>query len=257
MCAKRTNPDRNYVAALEKGLLTIEAFSPANERLTVSGVAQYVGASRAAARRSLYTLTAMGYAESNGKHFWLTAKVLRLGYAYLSSVPLPRLAQPIIDGLGEQVDDVAALGVLDGTETVFIARSVQRRIISAVTSVGTRLPAFSSATGRVLLAGQPDETVAALLERAAPIRKLTTKTKSVKADVLAEIRRAREQGFSVSDEEIEIGLRSIAVPVRNGVGTVVAALGISVLSARMPVERLRKQFLPLLAAASRKLGALI
>jgi IclR family pca regulon transcriptional regulator len=126
-----------------------------------------------------------------------------------------------------------------------------------MTRVGTRLPAFSSSTGRVLLAGMPEEAVVTLLERAGPVKKITPKTKSSRAELLAEVRSAREHGFSLNEDEIEIGLRSISVPVRDRSGTVVAALGVSVHSARMPGGQLPKQFLPILVRAARELGAML
>jgi IclR family pca regulon transcriptional regulator len=252
-----TARNRNHVSALEKGLLAIESFSASRREQTLSDVARRAGLTRAAARRYLHTLVAAGYAETDGKLFRLTPKALRLGFAYLSSVPLPQLAQPVLENIADQTQDVAALAVLDDTQAVFIACSVQRRIVAAITRVGTRLPAFSSSTGRVLLAGMPEEAVVTLLERAGPIKKITPKTKSSRAELLAEVRSAREHGFSLNEDEIEIGLRSISVPVRDRSGTVVAALGVSVHSARMPGGQLPKQFLPILVRAARELGAML
>lgn len=248
---------RDHVAALANGLLAIEAFSNAQQELTLSEVARRTALTRAAARRYLHTLVAGGYAETDGKHFRLTSRVLRLGYAYLSSAPLPQLAQPILDEIGEQTEDVAALAVLDGMDAVFVACSSPRRIIAALTRVGTRLPALSSSTGRVLLAGRPDDLVARMIERAGRIQKLTPKTLTSRNELKAVVRRARVQGFSVSDDEVEIGLRSIAVPVMNRAGTVVAALGVSVHSARMRADQLARKFLPILIRASRRLEMLL
>lgn len=259
MCALRTGAvpqrQRDHVCALANGLRAIEAFSASRPHMTLSDIARRAGLSRAAARRYLLTLTAAGYAETDGKHFWLTPRILRLGYAYISSVPLPQLAQPVIEALGEKTEEAVALGVLDGTESIIIASTLQRRIVGVFTRVGTHLPAFSSSMGRVLLADKPDEGLAQKLKAAGPIRKLTPKTKTSSAEILAEIRRVRTQGYCLNDEEIEIGLRVISVPVRNRIGTVVAALAISVHSARLEADELRRKFFPLLVKASADLAA--
>jgi IclR family pca regulon transcriptional regulator len=270
MCSERTKPQsvrpaavpaavkvRERVSAFEHGLLAIEAFSASYQKLTVSDVARRAGLSRAAARRYLLTLTAAGYAETDGKHFRLTPKVLRLGYAYLSSASLPRLAQPILDEIGEETDEVAALVVLDGSDATFIASSAQRRIVQAVTRVGTRLPLHVCSTGRVLLAGLADDVIEEHLERASPKLMLTPKTKTCKSELMAEIRRVREQGFSVSNEEVEIGLRAIAVPVKHRFGNVVAALGVSVCWPASRSSELTKRLLPILKRESQNLTTMI
>ena len=249
--------DRDRVAALENGLRALAAFSSAQQWLTLSEVARQAGLTRAAARRYLLTLTAAGYAETDGKRFQLTPRVLRLGFAYLSSVRLPQIAQPIVEAIGEQAEEAAALAVLDGSETMIVATSQSRRIIGIFARLGTHLPAFSGSTGRVLMAGKTDEIVAQRLTRAGPIRKLTPKTKTSPADILDEIRRVREQGYAVNDEEIEIGLRVISVPVRNSVGAVVAAMCISTHSGRFEADQLKSRFLPQLTAASHQLGLLL
>jgi IclR family transcriptional regulator, pca regulon regulatory protein len=253
MCAERTQ--RDQVSALANGLRAIEAFSASRPRMTLSDIARRAKLSRAAARRYLLTLEAAGYAETDGKHFRLTPRVLRLGYAYLSSIPLPQVAQPIIDAVGEQAEEAAALAVLDGTESIIIVSSIQRRIVGVFTRVGTHLPAFTSATGRVLLADKPDDVLSQKLRSAGTLRKLTPKTITSPSEILAEIGRVRQQGFSLNDEEIEIGLRVISVPVRNRLGNVVAALAISVHSARLEVRELKRKFFSMLVQSSEELGA--
>lgn len=263
MCAQRTSltvddaSERDRVLAFENGLRAIEAFSATRQRMSLSDVARQAGLSRAAARRYLLTLTATGYAEFDGKYFQLTPRVLRLGYAYVSSVPLPQIAQPIIEELGERAEEAVALAVLEGSESLIIASSVSRRIVGIFTRVGTHLPAVTSSTGRVLLAGKSDDIVAQRLQRALPIQKLTPKTRTSPAEIHDEIRRIREQGYALNDEEIEVGLRVITVPVRNPTGSVVAALCISTYSGRFEIDQLKRRFLAVLTEASEKLGMLL
>jgi IclR family pca regulon transcriptional regulator len=270
MCSQRTESQSEWptafsspevtkerVVAFEHGLLAIQAFSGSYQKLTVSEVARRAGLTRAAARRYLLTLVAAEYAETDGKFFRLTPKVLRLGYAYLSSATLPRLAQPILDQIGEETDEVAALVVLDGLDATFIASSAQRRIVQAVTRVGTRLPHHVCCTGRVLLAGLSDDVIATHLRRSSPRPMLTPKTKTSDEDLMAEIRRVRKQGYSISIEEVEIGLRAIAVPVKHRFGNVVAALGISVCWPASRSRELTERLLPILQRSSQHLTTML
>jgi len=256
---KRTisSPVSPYVASLEKGLLAIEAFDAAHPALTLSEVARIAGLTRAAARRHLLTLTHLGYAEFDGKRFRLTPRILRLGYAYFATTPLPRLAQPILERLGEQTEQVASLAVLDGAEVVYLARSAPRRIMSGIVGVGARVLAVSTGTGRVLLARRSDAAIAEMMKSAGGIRKLSPMTKTAVADVLEEIRLARAQGYSINDQEIEIGLRSISVPVESHTGAVVAAISVSMPPWRMEPAQMVSDVLPLLRGAAAELGAMI
>jgi len=264
MCAMRTKvrqnssriKDRDYVAALATGLAVIEAFGAKDPRLTLSDVARKADLTRAAARRHLLTLVELGYAESDGKFFWLTARVLRLGHEHLAAAPLPKLAQPILQMIGDKTGEVASLAVLDDTESVFVARSVSRRIVSLAIGVGTRLPAYCTSTGRVVLAGRADAEVERFLAGIRPM-KFTYKSKSGHRQLLEEVRKARANGFAISDEEYEIGLRSIAVPVRDGSGATVAALSLSVHSDRMTPKQMVKELLPPLEVGQRMLSAML
>ena len=170
MCAMRTmdvrRRDRNQVAALANGMRAIEAFAASRQRMTLAEVAKHSGLTRAAARRYLLTLVANGYANFDGKRFQLTSRVLRLGHAYISSVPLPQIAQPVVEELGHRTDESIALSVLEVNESLTIASSAPRRIVGIFTRVGTHLPALSTATGRVLLAGKTDDVVREMLRRA-------------------------------------------------------------------------------------------
>jgi IclR family transcriptional regulator, pca regulon regulatory protein len=248
--------DRDQVAALANGLRAVEAFSSSRQYMTVADVARQTGMTRAATRRYLLTLTACGYAQTDGKRFQLTSRVLRLGHAYISSVPLPQIAQPIVEELGHRTDESVALSVLEASESLTIATSAPRRIVGIFTRIGTHLPALSTATGRVLLAGKPDDAIKALL-RTERIQKLTPKTKTAPAEILKEIQRIRELGYALNDEEIELGLRVIAVPVRDSTGSVVASMCVSTYSSRYEVEQLTQRFLQPLLRASERLGQLV
>lgn len=248
--------DRDFVGALEKGLAVIEAFERNNPRLTLSEVGRRTGLTRAAARRYLLTLARLGYAESDGKLFWLAPRVLRLGYAYMSTTPLPKLAQPVLDRIGERVQEVASIGVVDDGSVVFLAHSASRRIISAATGVGTRIPAFCSALGRAILASRPEAEIEAFLD-AHDFTKLTPKTKTHRQELHDELMKVRAEGYAVSDEELELGLRSIAVPVANARGEVVLAMSVSLHAARMTVEKMVEQALPALLDGRQTLASML
>lgn len=249
--------ERDLVSALANGLRAMEAFSPADRRMSLSEVAHRTGLTRAAARRYLHTLTAAGYAEFDGKLFQLTPRVLRFAHAYLSSISLPQIATPIIEELGAQTNEGVSLTVLDGFESLTVVSSVPRRIVGAYTRVGTHLPALVAASGRVLLAGKSDDFVEQMISRAAPKCKLTPKTKISPEEIRCEISRIRETGHGLNDEEIEVGLRVIAVPVRNTIGNTVAGLSISTYSGHYEIDEIKRKFLPSLENASSRLGQLI
>lgn len=248
--------DRDFVGALEKGLSVIESFDRGHARLTLTEVARRTGLTRAAARRYLLTLTRLGYGETDGKLFWLAPRVLRLGYAFMSTTPLPRLAQPIIDRIGERTQEVATAAVLDGDEVVFIAHSASRRIISATNGVGTRIPLYCSAAGRVLLAAQADVDVDRYLS-GGPFPKLTAKTRTEIEDLRRSTIRARADGYAISDEELESGLRSIAVAVPDARGKASLSLAVSLHAGRMSVAQMTEQILPELEAGRHELAAMV
>jgi IclR family pca regulon transcriptional regulator len=236
--------DGAFVQSLERGLLVIRALD-APEPQALSEVARATGLSRAAARRFLLTLEQLGYVRQARGRFALTPRVLDLGYAYLSSLTLPEVAQPHLERLVEQVHESSSVSVLDGDDVVYVARVPTRRIMSVTISVGTRFPAYATSMGRVLLAGAPDERVDATLARA-DLRKLTART-ITSVDVLRQaIEQVRQEGYALVDEELEIGLRSIAVPIRDAVGAVVAAVNLSAQASRTTVADMRRRLLPAL-----------
>jgi IclR family pca regulon transcriptional regulator len=243
------------VRALANGLRAIESFQSGDRCLTLTDVAVRAGLTRAAARRYLHTLCRLGYARHDGKRFSLTPRVMKLGYAFMSATPLPTLAQPLLEWVGAQTGEVVALGVLDGPEVVVLAQSAPRRTLLALTGIGGRLPAFHSASGRVLLAAKRESEIEKLLRRAGRPKRLTAKTRTSCQDILQEIRRARRDGYALNDEETDLGVHSIAVPVLTAKGAAVAAISLSTRESSMPLERMVEEALPLLQTASRSLAA--
>jgi IclR family pca regulon transcriptional regulator len=239
-----------------KGLSVIEAFDRDHDALAIADVARLTGLDRATARRCLLTLARLGYAESDGRRFRLTARVLRLGYAYLSAAALPRLIQPYLERLSEATGESCSASVLDGDEIVYVARASQRRVLSIGLSVGSRLPAFCASMGRVLLAALPPEDARRLFSRA-PLPKLTPATVTDVGRLMAILDEVRAQDFAIIDQELEIGLRSIAVPLRNGQGKVVAALNVGLQAARMAPERMIEDILPKLRSVQDEVARLL
>jgi IclR family transcriptional regulator, pca regulon regulatory protein len=240
--------DRQFVQSLERGLLVIRALS-APEPQTLSDVARATGLTRAASRRFLLTLQQLGYVHQSGTRFQLTPQVLELGYAYLSSLTLPEVAQPHLEKLVDEIHESSSVSVLDGTDVVYVARVPTRRIMRVAISVGTRFPAYATSMGRVLLAGLDAEAAASILARTELVA-LTPETLHTPAALTTELDRVRAQGYALVDQELEAGLRSIAAPIRNRAGSVVAAINISAHATR-PVEDVTSSLLPpLLETAS-------
>ncbi len=236
-------PDRDHMAALEKGLAVIECFDAAHDKLTIADVARATELSRAAARRCLLTLAKIGYAEFDGKFFRLTPRVLRLGHAWLASAALPQLVQPFLERLSEETHESSSACLLDGHEIVYIARSAQRRIMSVGLSVGTRLPAFCTSMGRVLLAARDPADARARILAGRP-RALTPHTVTDPDRLAAILAEVRAQGYCIVDQELELGLISIAMPLINPRGEVVAAFNLSGQVQRSSAEEMAERFLP-------------
>lgn len=244
--------DRDFVASLEKGLLVIEAFDATRPRLTLSDVAKLTGITRAAARRYLRTLTKLNYAEFDGRYFSLSPRILRLGYAFLSSTSLSSRLQPSLERISEETGESSSAAMMDGDEIVYIARSATRRIMSIGLGVGSRLPAHCTSLGRAILAYQPDDEVEAYLDRVR-LEALTPKTITSKTGLREALRTTRAQGYAIIDEELELGLRSIAVPLVQRNGQVTIALNISAQAARVPLAEMETRYLPALRAAGEAL----
>jgi IclR family pca regulon transcriptional regulator len=244
----------HFVQSFERGLAVIRAFDADHPELTLSEVARICGLTRAAARRFLLTLADLGYVRTDGRLFRLSPRVLELGYAYLSSFSLPDIAEPHLEQLVAHVRESSSLCVLDGDDIVYVARVPTSRIMTATITVGTRFPAHVTSVGRVMLACLPDEDIDARLARA-ELRPLTART-IVSADLLrAELRRVRRQGYAIVDQELEEGLRSVAAPVRDRDGDVVAAVNIPVHASRNSVESVCRDLLPHLLATVARIEA--
>ena len=248
--------DPNFMTSLERGLQVIRAFSEHRHHLTISQVAQTTGLSRAAVRRCLYTLNKLGYVGEDDKRFFLRPLVLTLGHSYLSSTPLATLAQPFLDQVSEQLAESCSVAVLDGDDIVYICRSAETRIISINLLVGTRLPAYCTSMGQVLLAELAPEAMEAYLDRVRLIAR-TDRTITTTQKLRKLLKGVHEDGHALLDQELEVGLRSIAVPLRDARGSVVAAMNVSTHAARVSLETMRERFLPVLDDSARNLGAVL
>jgi IclR family pca regulon transcriptional regulator len=250
----RQNRDR--IGGFAKGLQVIEAFGHERPRLTIAEVSRRTGLERATARRYLLTLVGAGYAEFDGKFFTLTPRILRLGYAYLSTTPLPTILQPFLEEVTKATDESSSACVLDGTDIVYIARSAQRRVMSIGLQVGSRLPAYCTSMGRVLLAALPDDVVIERLSRSS-ITRMTAHTLTDIKSIMDEVANVREKGYSVIDQELELGLRALSVPVYDASGKTVAAMNVGIQAARASVSEMVDRFLPALRQAQSGLRRLI
>lgn len=241
--------NRDFVASLAKGLAVIRAFGRDAPEQTLTEVATRTGMSRAAARRFLHTLTSLGYAEMEGKRFRLTPKVLDLGYAYLASLSLAEIAQPFMEQVTASVQESCSACVLDGAEIVYVARVPTKRIMSVSLSIGTRLPAYATSMGRVLLSGLSKPELDRALD-ATSWKPLTGRTVTDRAALERILEGVRQAGYALVDEELEEGVRSIAVPLHNRGGRVVAAMNLSGHSSRVTPEHMLATYLPALRCAA-------
>jgi IclR family pca regulon transcriptional regulator len=238
-----------FVRSLERGLAVIRAFTRERPQLTLTDAAAATGLTRATARRFLMTLASLGYATTDGKQWRLTARVLDLGHSYLASLGLPEIVVDHLDRVAQAVHESASAAVLDGDDIVYVARVESRKIMRVQITVGTRFPAYVTSMGRVLLADL-DPSAAERILRASDRRSLTTHTTTEVSELMSELSRVRETGFSLVDQELEMGLRSLAVPVRDGSGRVVAAINVSTTAAGAPGETLESVLPALLTAQS-------
>jgi IclR family transcriptional regulator, pca regulon regulatory protein len=230
------------LGGLAKGLRVIEAFSVQRPRLAIADVSQSTGLDRATSRRCLLTLTSLGYANYDGKYFSLTPRVLRLGTACLGAMLLPNVVQPWLDRLSDEIDQSTSVSILDDWEIVYVARAAQQRVMSISLMPGSRLPASNASMGRVLLATLPDDELQKLLKAHPPQKQ--TQYSITDIDILMDvIRKVRVTGYAIADQEIEIGLRSIAVPLYDSKGRIVAAINVGVAATHADANDLRKLYL--------------
>ncbi|HTI18284.1 MAG TPA: IclR family transcriptional regulator C-terminal domain-containing protein [Trinickia sp.] len=245
------------MTSLARGLAVIQAFSPQRRVLTISQISQRTGIPRAAVRRCLHTLGKLGFVcAEDGRNFSLRPRVLALGHAYLASTPLANAAQPVLRHISNALNESTSVAILDGDEIRYIARTFTSRIMTIDLHVGSRLPAYCTSMGRVLLSHVPGDELDAYLERVKLIQHTprTIVSREGLREVLGSVRRS---GYAITDQELEIGLRSIAVPIESPDGRVVAALNIGAQAARVSVEEMESRFLPVLRDAARELGLLL
>jgi IclR family transcriptional regulator, pca regulon regulatory protein len=248
--------DPSFMTSLARGLAVVQAFSDSRKPQTIANISQKTGIPRAAVRRCLHTLRELGYVDAELNNFSLRPKVLTLGYSYLSSTPLTVSAQPYLNNISRTLNESSSLAVLEDDEVLYVARAATSRVMSVALNTGSRLPAYCTSLGRVMLAYLPADELDQYLART-KLRPMTEHTvTSVKRlrEILAGVRQA---GYAVNDEELELGLRSIAVPVRGASGKVLAALNVGAQAARVSVQQLEQEFLPVLQRGAQELAILL
>lgn len=238
-----TIAERDIMAGLAKGLSVIETFTADRPRQSISQAAEACGLDRATTRRCLLTLAHEGYADYDGKFFTLTPRVLRLGTACLATMPLPQIVQPQLDRLSGEIGESTSVSVLDGADIVYVARAAQRKVMSVTLMPGSRLPAYCTSMGRVLLAALP-EAQARILLGSDPLPARTAQSLTDPERILQELAVVRRQGHALVDQEVEAGLQSLAVPILTARGKVVAALNVGLAAAGIPARDRLLPFLP-------------
>jgi len=243
------------MGGLAKGLRIIEAFTAEKPRLSIAEAAEVAGYDRATTRRCLLTLAELGYCAYDGKFFTVTPRVLRLGTGCLATMPLPRIVQPWLDSLSEEISESTSVSILDGDEIVYVARAAQRRVMSISLMPGSRLPAYCTSMGRVMLAAMPETAARGILENR-PLLPRTPRTVTDIDRILTELQRIRADGFAVIDQEVEIGLRSLGVPLRGSRGQVVAALNVGFAANDEPISAVIERYLSALLKVQTQLAGI-
>jgi len=249
--------DPNFMTSLARGLSVIQAFSDRKLHLSISQLSKRTGLSRASVRRCLHTLSKLGFAGSDdGRNFYLRPRVLTLGHSYLSSTPVATSAQPILEHLSHILNESCSIALLEGTEIVYVARANVTRIMAIDLGVGTRLPAFCTSMGRVLLAHLPADELESVLPKI-EFTRYTDRTVTSVEKLCQALAMVRREGYAIIDQELELGLRSMAVPVRNATGRVVAAINVGAHGQRVSIPDMQTRFLPYLRAAAQELSMLL
>jgi IclR family pca regulon transcriptional regulator len=249
--------DPNFMTSLARGLTVIQAFTQKKRQLTISQLSTKTGLSRAAVRRCLYTLAKLGFAESDdGRHFYLGPRILALGYSYIASMPLATAAQPVLERVSHELHESCSISTLDRSDIIYVARANVTRIMSIDLGVGSRLPAFCTSMGRILLASLAPEAFEAYLKQT-ELKRFTERT-IISAEKLKQVLRlVTRNGYSLVDQELELGLRSMAVPIQNPNGKIVAALNVGAHAQRVSIQEMQTKFLPRLRAAAQELSMLL
>ena len=251
---------KGFVQSFARGLAVIEAFDHEHPAMTLSEVAHRTGLTRAGARRLLLTLCELGYARADGRRFSLRPRILNLGFAFLHAQGAWHLAQPYMVELVERIHESCSAAVLDGPDIVYVARvPTQTRIMSINLGIGSRLPAHATSLGRVLLAALPQAELERTLAAALPLQACNERTVTDPVELKRRIAQVRRDGYCILDQELERGLRSIAVPLRGAGNEVIAALNVGMQASRTTLDAMRQRILPELldtaASISEALGA--
>lgn len=246
----------DFVGSLAKGLRILECFGADRPRLAITEAARATGLDRATARRCLLTLHELGYADYDGKYFTLTPRVLRLGMGALAALPLPQMVQPWLDQLSDRIGHSCSVSILDQTEIVYVARAAQRRVMSVGLMPGSRLPAHCTSMGRVLLAALPEDEARAIIE-ASDLTPRTPRARTAPDEIMAEIAHVRRQGYALIDQEVELGLRALAVPLENGQHRTMAALNIGLPAIQETADEIVRDYLPMLRKVQEGLRRII
>ncbi|MEQ1698654.1 MAG: IclR family transcriptional regulator C-terminal domain-containing protein [Ilumatobacteraceae bacterium] len=232
-----------FVQSLDRGLAVLRSFNHDRPAMTLADAARATGLTRATARRLLHTLVEIGYVTTDGKLFELTPKVLDLGYAYVSSLHLSDIAQPFMESLSTQVHESVSAAVLDGNQIVYVARVNTQRIMTISLSIGSRLPALWTSMGRVILANLPPHDLQRFFDQV-PMEPPTGRALATKAELLDELAVVRQQGYALLDQELEEGVRSVAAPLCDRTGKVLAGMNVSAHAGRVTLKELRGEILP-------------
>ena len=248
--------DPSFMTSLARGLAVVKAFSDQRRAMTIAQLSHKTGIPRAAVRRCLYTLKQLGYADSEANNFYLKPKILSLGYSYLSSTPLTISAQPALNQISRELNESCSLGVLEENEVIYISRSQSSRVMSVALNAGSRIPAYCSSMGRVLLSTLPEDELSDYFSKVRLIA-YTDRTVVAESELREILSDVRQRGYAIVEEELEIGLRSIAVPVRGASGIPVAAISIGAQASRADRSQLEKNFLPILLNTASDLSVLL
>jgi len=245
--------DPDFMQTLARGLHVIRAFGERRQPQTAAELARRAGLSRAVTQRCLYTLVALGYAEQHDRHYVLTPLILSLGHAYFASTPFVSLAQPVLEELSAAVDETCALAIMEGNEMMYLARSEVHRILATSLGLGSRLPAYCTAIGRIMLAQLTPVQLARYLEEV-ELKPYTEYTVVQRARLCAELEQVQRQDYAIGDQELELNVCAIGVPVRSASGKVVSAINVSLKTSRPQLDRLTHEILPAARAAADKIG---
>jgi IclR family pca regulon transcriptional regulator len=238
-----------YVRALDRGLAVIRAFDADHPRRSLAEVARAVGLAPATARRLLHTLQSLDYVATDGQAWWLRPRLLELGQAYLATTSVWDVVRERLARLAEEVHETASAGVLDGDDVIYVVRVPYRRIMSMNVEVGTRIPAFASSMGRVLLAALDDDAREAILQRV-DLRPITPRTVATVDALRGVVAQVRAQGWCFMEQELEAGIQCVAAPVHDATGRVIAAVTVSSHTSRLGPEEVRGRLLPALVRAA-------